>query len=302
MEELFPFRAITTKFIYWKFYVLSIDRNAEKILILRSSGIKSFKENMSYLSTSTSIDDDYFVKYNEKPLITNSLNLNSQFILIEKLAATAATINDNNINDDVKENKTMNLFSNINLDCGPINSDRIQMSPYGAAIKSSDGWKAYDRDNNCIISVDGFTFDFGKTPMFYKIPVSPDMVSPGDLIVHNKKCLYVKGFKDVNEKNSGIYAVDIASNEEKVILPSKNIFNFNFIMKIVSMLDMGGNSIFNTMRPTESNPFGAYFQMMIMSEMMSGEKGDFDFGKMLMLQSMCGGGFNFPFMTTNNNS
>lgn len=252
-------------------------------------------------STSTAIGYGYAVghDYNEKVLNTNNLNnslyINHEDLITTKLATTAISGSPYN-NDDVKENKKMNLFSNINLDCGPINSDRIQMSPYGAAIKSSDGWKAYDRENDCIVSVDGFTFDFGKTPIFYKMPASPDMIFPGDLIVHNKRCLYVKGFKDASEKNSGIYAIDIASNEEKTILPSKNIFNFNFIIKIVSMFDMGGgNSMLGAMKPSKENPFGGYFQMMLMSEMMGGNSGDFDFGKMFMLQSMFGGNLAFPF-------
>jgi hypothetical protein len=133
--------------------------------------------------------------------------------------------------------------------------------------------------------------------MFYKMPVAPDAVAVGDVILHNARPVFVIDFVDANNKASGIVCIDTDTNEQKTILPVCNVFNFNFITKIVSLFNMTGNgtgNIFGT--PSADQPFGNIFGMMMMSEMFKdgGKSGDNDFFKMMMMSQMFSGGVN-PF-------
>jgi hypothetical protein len=197
-----------------------------------------------------------------------------------------------------KDTNTMNMFSKLNFDFGPANPDAIRLSPFGMAIKTPNRqWHTYDAANKKIVDVDDFAFNFGSTSMFYKMPVAPDAVAVGDVILHNARPVFVIDFVDANNKASGIVCIDTDTNEQKTILPVCNVFNFNFITKIVSLFNMTGNgtgNIFGT--PSADQPFGNIFGMMMMSEMFKdgGKSGDNDFFKMMMMSQMFSGGVN-PF-------
>lgn len=197
-----------------------------------------------------------------------------------------------------KDTNTMNMFSKLNFDFGPANADAIRLSPFGMAIKTPNRqWHTYDAVNKKIVDVDDFAFNFGSTSMFYKMPVAPDAVAIGDVILHNARPVFVIDFVDVKNKASGIVCIDTDTNEQKTILPVCNVFNFNFITKIVSLFNMTGNgtgNIFGT--PSADQPFGNIFGMMMMSEMFkdNGKSGDNDFFRMMMMSQMFSGGVN-PF-------
>lgn len=210
--------------------------------------------------------------------------------LTNRVTALETKINSN----ERKEPNTMNMFSALNLDFGPVASNIIRISPFGLAIKTANReWHTYDATNQKIVDVSDFSFSLGDTPILYKMPVAPAAVAVGDLILHNGVPVYVIDFEDAANKAAGIIVIDTDSNERKTILPVCNVFNFNFVTKVVSLFNFGAgaNSLFGT--PSADQPFGNILPMMMMSEMFgkdskSGDKTDI-FTMMMMSQMFAGG-------------
>ena len=175
----------------------------------------------------------------------------------------------NNNVDDKKGNKKMKAF---NFDFGPCTPDNIRMSMYGLAVKNANGtWVSYNPESKEIIDVDIFNFDGGK--FLYKMPVAIKDVKVGDIVIHNRKAMFVI---DVSE--TGMTAIDPQAGEEKKILLTKSPFGFNFATKVVSLFNMTSDA------PTPDAPFGNMLPFLMMSE----NSGEFDMNTMLML-SMMGG-------------
>lgn len=210
--------------------------------------------------------------------------------LTDRISVLETKINSN----ERKEPNTMNMFSALNLDFGPVASNIIRISPFGLAIKTANReWHTYDAANQKIVDVSDFSFSLGETPILYKMPVAPAAVAVGDLILHNGVPVYVIDFENAANKAAGIIVIDTDSNEKKTILPVCNVFNFNFVTKVVSLFNFGtgANSLFGT--PSADQPFGNILPMMMMSEMFgkdskSGDKTDI-FTMMMMSQMFAGG-------------
>lgn len=237
---------------------------------------------------------DSAIKYSTESVISDSKSVvNTTEDIIKNYIKK-----DKNTIQERKETDTVNMFSKINFDFGPANPENIKLSPFGIAIKTPNrSWHTYDATNQKIVDVSNFNFSFGSISMFYKVPVAPDAVTAGDIILHNDRPVFVIGFSDEKNKAAGITCIDTDSNEQKTILPVCNIFNFNFITKIVSLFNMTGgvDNIFGT--PTADQPFGNIFGMMMMSEMFKddGKSNDNDFFKMMMMSQMFSNGSN-PFV------
>lgn len=175
----------------------------------------------------------------------------------------------NNNVDNKKGNKKMKAF---NFDFGPCTTDNIRMSMYGLAVKNANGtWVSYNPESKEIIDVDIFNFDGGK--FLYKMPVAIKDVKVGDIVIHNRKAMFVT---EVAE--TGMTAIDPQAGEEKKILLTKSPFGFNFATKVVSLFNMTSDA------PTPDAPFGNMLPFLMMSE----NSGEFDMNTMLML-SMMGG-------------
>ena len=188
-----------------------------------------------------------------------------------------------NNNDDVKgEGNNMKMF---NFDFGPIkDNDAIRMSPYGIAVKNVNGtYQAYDKKNGEIMDVD--IFNFKADNMFFKIPVAIDAIEAGDVIIFNRRPCFVFGFSEQGD----VIAIDIAMGEKKTILPSKSPFGFNYITKIVSLVD----NMFGGEAPSAENPFGNILPFMLMNEDNSSMK---DMLPMMMLMNGNAGGTIDPMM------
>ena len=186
-------------------------------------------------------------------------------------------------NDDVKgKGNNMKMF---NFDFGPIkDNDAIRMSPYGLAVKNVNGtYQAYDKKNGEIMDVD--IFNFKADNMFFKIPVAIDAIEAGDVIIFNRRPCFVFGFSEQGD----VIAIDIAMGEKKTILPSKSPFGFNYITKIVSLVD----NMFGGEAPSAENPFGNILPFMMMSEDNSSVK---DMLPMMMLMNGNAGGTMDPMM------
>lgn len=221
---------------------------------------------------------------------TGSITSNGDVILNGKI----------NFHEDKGDKKTMN--TGIKFNFGTCEKDNIKLSMYGIAIKNAaNEWVAYDSKTGNLMNVDIFNFDGGK--YLFKMPVAIKDIKVGDTVVHNGTPMYVKG---LSEGSYYPIVVDPKAGEEKVILPTKNMFGFDFATKVVSLFDMGSAAA-----PSKDSPFGNMWPLlladgntdplvlmmmsngmkdmnpMMMYALMSKDKGNNDMG-LLMAMSMMG--------------
>ncbi|MCM1324769.1 MAG: hypothetical protein NC218_11675 [Acetobacter sp.] len=202
-----------------------------------------------------------------------------------------------------KENKVMMTNPNTKndsmsamlpaFDFGPVTGDAVRVSPYGMAIKNRDGaWVSYNAADGSVINVAGFTFDLGQ--MLFKVPVALTQIQKGDMVIHNRVPVYVTG---VAAGGKQISVVDIREGEIKTVMPPTNMFGFNFVTKVMSLIN------FQTSTPDPNNPFGNIMPYIFLSSMFNSEDGESggmgdmfkgDFGKLFMFSTMFGSGQN-PF-------
>ena len=156
-------------------------------------------------------------------------------------------------NNKKQENKKMKGF---NFDFGPCTGDQIRMSMYGLAVKNTTGtYVSYNSKSGEIIDVDVFNFDGAR--FMYKMPVAIKDIAVNDIIIHNRKPMFVTELPE--EGTTAITCVDVCSGEEKRVIPTTSPFGFSFITKVVSL--------FNTVAenaPTPDAPFGNMLPFMLM--------------------------------------
>lgn len=252
----------------------------------------------NYASTGTAITDwsvlDYAnIKINGEPLTASKLN---GTITLDN-SGLNTTIQEaikeafNQMNKEEKENKNMNFFKNFEF--GPVKNDSVRLSPYGLAVQNMDKtWVAYDGNQEVIIDVDVFNFE-GKN-LIYKIPVAPQSIREGDMIIHQGKAMYV--LHDAEEGDTSIIVIDPRAGESKEILPTRSPFGFNFVTKLVSLLDMTG------IDANPDNPFGNMWMLALMGDkdcdmgsammammMMNSENCDFDMSNSMMMYALMSG-------------
>lgn len=173
-----------------------------------------------------------------------------------------------------KEKRKDNDFMNFNFDFGPCTNDNVRMSMYGLAVKNAEGvWVSYDRNGKQIMDVDIFNFDGRK--FMYKIPVAVKDIAVGDVVVHKRVPMFVESVEN------GIHVVDVFAGEKKNILPTKSMFGFDFITKIVSVFDMTSTANI----ANENNPFGNMLPLMLFAD---GEKTNKDFDPLMLMMLMNG--------------
>lgn len=206
--------------------------------------------------------------------------------LIKERTYEMATIN-SNMSIPINENKSATTSAsrrnfNLNLDFGPMN-DGVAFSPYGLAVRNSKGeFYTYNPATAQTIDVTGFTFDFKG--MIYRMPVAVKDIKVGDMIIHKYKPMFVTSIDNTN-----IEVIDILDSEIKSIIPTTNPFGFNFVTKIVSLVNFGGSA------PSPDQPFGNIMPMMIASTVFGDSDGEgsmfenMDMGKLFMLNMMTNG-------------
>mgnify|MGYP006956652181 CR=1 FL=1 len=186
---------------------------------------------------------------------------------------------------NIKENDTMKMPA-MNFDFGPFTEPGVvALSPYGIAIRTTKGeYLTYNAATGATVDVTGFTFDFQK--MIYKMPAAIKDLRAGDMVLHRSKPMYVQSIEE-----DGIHCIDILNSEAKVIVPVTSIFGFNYVTKVVSLMNV------NAGLPSAENPFGNLMPFMMMSSVM-GDDSDNDFSKMMMMSMMMGGSNPFTAMFT----
>lgn len=194
---------------------------------------------------------------------------------------TANFVEKNKNNNILKGEDKMNIFGN--LEFGKVKRDNFAMSLKGIAFYSVDRtgedakgtYVQYNVETNELEDVTPFLFhDIKAKDFLYKMPVATSQVKVGDIIFDNSNPVFVK---KVN--GSEITIVDPNTREIRTILAAKNAFNFNFVTKLVNLMD-GFNL---TGSATENNPFGNILPFMMLSD----NKGMND---MLPLMLMSNGG------------
>ena len=151
--------------------------------------------------------------------------------------------------NDEKENKTMNFMKN--LEFGKINTSLIKMSMCGLAFQRTDkSYATYDAKSNTFTDVTDFLMDMDCV---FVMPVAAKDIKEGDVIKHLNTYVVVKS---VNEDNT-ISAISPIKAEEICIIPTKNLFGFNYYSKVMNFFD-------GMMTPDAENPFGNPLMMMML--------------------------------------
>lgn len=206
------------------------------------------------------------------------------FVSIMKERLTKAMYTDSNsATTNPKPNKSS---FNMNIDFGPC-GDEVAFSPYGLAIRNSKGeYFTYNPTSKQTIDVTGFTFTFQN--MVYRMPVAASAVKEGDMIIHKHHPMFVSSISEGN-----IEVIDILESEVKTVIPTSNPFGFNFITKIMPIVNFGNTA------PSPDQPFGNLMPMMMASMVFGDNDGNNgnDMGKMFMLSAMMGNSNPFSFLT-----
>lgn len=282
-------------------YILDLNKEGERGLLAKMSS--QFYESLNTTSGHVHVNTTLTTNTISGTLITNA----TDYTLISGTICADKGYYDESLNSRIsnlekkmKENETMN--TGIKFNFGTCEKDNIRLSMYGIAIKNAaNEWVAYDSKTGNIMNVDIFNFDGGK--YLFKMPVAIKDIKVGDTVVHNGIPMYVKG---LSEGSHYPIVVDPKAGEEKTILPTKNMFGFDFATKVVSLFDMGSAAA-----PSKDSPFGNMWPLlladgntdplmlmmmsngmkdmspMMMYALMSKDKGNSDMG-LLMAMSMMG--------------
>lgn len=164
-----------------------------------------------------------------------------------------------------KGENAMNIFGNF--DFGQVkNTQEFKMTLKGIAYLSTNGatektsertYVQYDPTTAQIEDVTPFIIsDMDATEFLFKIPVALKDVKAGDIIYDNGVPVFVRKV-DKNE----LEVVSPRSKTVRTILPAKNAFGFNFVTKLVNLMDN-----FNVMGGANAeNPFGNILPLMLLT-------------------------------------
>ena len=179
-------------------------------------------------------------------LITQSTSSNCYPVKNFKL-----NVGDTPCSDNRKEKENMDTNKMFNFDFGPVDS-HIRMSPYGLAIRNAEGkYVSFDKETSSMMDVEIFNFEAQNFLLKWPVPVN--QIAPGDIVVHMRKPMFVCS---VNANT--VFAVDIYNAEAKNIMPVKSPFGFNFVTKVISLVDMTSANA--------DNPFGNILPFLMMGE------------------------------------
>lgn len=201
--------------------------------------------------------------------VTNTLTTGASYLKLNNLPK---------INIEEKKEKTMFEGMLKNLRFGK--ADNAKMSIYGPALReaiSGDTWVAFDKSKEQWIDV---PFEAILDIPLFEMPVAKNDIQIGDFIFHagiGTGWVRVIDFDD--EMNYFIEAEDPSNHEIIKILPTRNMFGFDFYTKLIVPFDMGAT--FGG--ASASNPFGMLPMLMMMSDKNKSNSSD---NSMLMAMMM----------------
>lgn len=215
------------------------------------------------------------VKLNGTGIITNTLTTENNYLKLT---------NPPEINIEKKKEKTMFESMMKNLHFGK--ADNAKMSIYGPALReavSGDTWIAFDKSKEQWIDVPCEAIL--DIPLL-EMPVAKNDIQIGDFIFHaGVGWVRVIDFDD--EMNYFIEAEDPSNHEIIKILPTRNMFGFDFYTKLIVPFDMG--TTFGG--ASASNPFGMLPMLMMMSD--KNKSGSGDNSMLMAMMMMQNGGMDF---------
>lgn len=231
--------------------------------------------NNYYSNSTTTVGDITGVSVSDKTQeLEDKINQRPTFNNVNKM-----------IDDKMKEKENVNM-KGFNFDFGPCTGDQVRMSMYGLAVRNAAGtYVSYNPNTKEIIDVDILNFDGAK--YMYKIPVAMNDIALGDIIIHNRKPMFVVALSA--DGSNTLTCVDVCAGEQKEILLTKSPFGFNFATKIVSLFNLLGDNA-----PTPDAPFGNMLPLMLMDD-----GNDEKFNPMMLMMMMNQGGnqmFSNPLM------
>lgn len=212
---------------------------------------------------------------NGTDIITNTLTTENNYLKLT---------NPPKINTEKKKEKTMFESMTKNLHFGKANN--AKMSIYGPALReavSGDTWIAFDKSKEQWIDVPNEAIL--DIPLL-EMPVAKSNIQLGDFIFHaGAGWVRVIDFDD--EMNYFIEAEDPSNHEIIKILPTRNMFGFDFYTKLIVPFDMGAT--FGG--ASASNPFGMLPMLMMMSD--KNKSGSGDNSMLMAMMMMQNGGMDF---------
>ena len=215
------------------------------------------------------------IKLNGTGIITNTPKEETNYLKLNNLPK---------INTEKKKEKTMFESMMKNLHFGM--ADNAKMSIYGPAIReavSGDTWIAFDKSKEQWIDV---PWEAILDIPLLEMPVAKSSIQIGDFIFHaGTGWVRVIDFDD--EMNYFIEAEDPSNHEIIKILPTRNMFGFDFYTKLIVPFDMGAT--FGG--ASASNPFGMLPMLMMMSD--KNKSGSGDNSMLMAMMMMQNGGMDF---------
>ena len=215
------------------------------------------------------------VKLNGTGIITNTPTTENNYLKLSNLPK---------INTEKKKEKTMFESMMKNLHFGKAND--AKMSIYGPALReavSGDTWIAFDKSKEQWIDV---PWEAILDIPLLEMPVAKNDIQLGDFIFHaGTGWVRVIDFDD--EMNYFIEAEDPSNHEIIKILPTRNMFGFDFYTKLIVPFDMGAT--FGGV--SASNPFGMLPMLMMMSD--KNKSGSGDNSMLMAMMMMQNGGMDF---------
>ena len=172
----------------------------------------------------------------------------------QELAEIRQLINEN-LKKEIEEKETPSMFNNVmkNVKFGAVPSTEVRMSIYGPAFNTKDGWLAWSEKDNTYLDVNDMLLDMDN--FCYMAPVAKKEVKPGDFIYHHNSWLRV-----INQREDGRVVAEVILNQtETTLIPTKNVFGFDFYTKLISF----GNNMFNASPDT---PFGNMLPLLMMNK------------------------------------
>ena len=187
-------------------------------------------------------------------------------------ASTVSSIVSTNTSNINERNKNMDLSKMFNISFGKISSNDVRASLYGIAVKGGDNrFRAFDKNSDKIMDVTGMVFD---SDMLFTIPIAVSAIKKGDVIINAGNYVTVTAI----HPDSTLTVIDPKASEQKIAIPAKNMFGFDFVSKVYCPFE----GIIST--PSNDNPFGINPMMF----MFLGDDMD-NTTKMMMAMSMMGG-------------
>ena len=224
--------------------------------------VNQYAEN--YIKTSSKNDLDFSViKSDDSKTISNqtaqidSFSQNGNEAL--KTMSTPISKFENAIknkynNYTINEKEQKNMFGIQNLEFGKYKGTDVKMSIYGPAFtvlgNDQGTWLSFDK-NNELIDVTDMLID--GIPIMV-MPTSPENLSEGDFIHYTGVWMQVREI----DIDGTITAYRLYDRTIQKVLPTKNIFGFNYYTKLITF-NFGENA-------NSDNPFGNLLPLMILSE------------------------------------